>query len=139
MKPEQLCTGKRYRLWNLHIPPSALLFLPTGFSPHSVRGIFSQGGHDGREIGVPRVGGRTQATGLDRLVKMLKNQVVLIGILPDGVCVTIVLGHVVTEIGGVFPGDDSGGGAIAYGDSPVAHKKCGVHGEFQRAEFKRSV
>ena len=73
-----------------------------------------QGGQHGREIGVPRGGGRTQATGLERLMKMLKNLVVLLllEILPDGVCFTIVLGHLVTEIGGVFPGDDSWRGAI---------------------------
>ena len=72
-----------------------------------------EGGQDGRKIGVPRGGGRTQATGLERLMKMLKNLVVLLlEILPDGVCFTIFLGHLVTEIGGVFPGDDSWRGAI---------------------------
>jgi len=66
-----------------------------------------QGGQDGRKIGVPRVGGRSQATGFDRLVKAL-DQVVLLEMIPDGVRVTIEGGHVVSEIGGVFPGDDSG-------------------------------
>jgi len=78
------------------------------------------------------------ATGFDRLVKAL-HHVVLLEMIPDGVCVTIELGYFVSEIGGVFPGDGSEGGNIAYGDSPVTHKKRGIHGEFQRADLKLAV
>src|SRR5665647_40565 len=48
----------------------------------SSRNLLTQGGQNGYEIGVPRVGSWTQATGLDRLVKAFK-QVVRLRMFPD--------------------------------------------------------
>src|ERR1035437_3405646 len=107
------------------------------FQRHSLPGwsdLLTQGGQNGYEIGVPRVGSWTQATGLDRLVKAFKH-VVRLRMFPDS---GTTIGFVMNEIDGGFPDDGSGGDAVSDRDSPVAHKKHSIHGEFQFTDVKRA-